>query len=266
MIRPDHAGATEPIVESIGGQGELRWLKLKALGLTLLVQVVMCVTGIISIVAQLLTLGHATRFCMNHVGPMGSRFVMWVIGVRVEFHGFDDILDPCIVIGNHTSTLDLFIVTMLPVKNKRSFMARWVQIYPPLAINSWTNGTIFTPPQRYPELRVKCFQRAERILRKSQDSCFLSVEGVRWTTPEVGPFNKGAFHLAAALDYPILPIYTEIPREINPGVGFKTKPGVVHVYARPPIDTQEWKVEDVAQHRDETREIYLQYPHGWRAA
>jgi putative phosphoserine phosphatase/1-acylglycerol-3-phosphate O-acyltransferase len=173
--------------------------------------------------------------------------------------------DPCIVIGNHTSSLDLFIITMLPIRNKRSFMARWVCINLPLAVNCWANGTIFTWPQRYPERRVKCFKRAEQILRKSGDSCFLSVEGTRWTTPKVGPFNKGAFHLATALSYPILPIYIEIPRQINPGVGHKTRPGLIHVYARPPIDTRQWQVADVVKHKEETRELYLQFPQGWRA-
>jgi putative phosphoserine phosphatase/1-acylglycerol-3-phosphate O-acyltransferase len=238
---------------------------MKSLALFSLVQLVMGVTGLIGLLAQLLTLGHATRFCMNHVCPLGSRFMMWIIGVEVRFHGFESVPDPCIVIGNHTSTLDMFIVTMLPVRNKRTFMARWTRIYPPLALNCYANGTIFTPPQRYPALRVRCFQAAEKRLRAAQDSCFLSVEGIRWTTPKVGPFNKGAFHLSAALGWPILPVYIDIPREINPGIGFKTRRGVVHVYARPPIETHTWKIEDIVRHKEETRALYLDYPAGWRS-
>ena len=144
-------------------------------------------------------------------------------------------------------------------------MKRMFRIFLPLAIIGLTNGIIFTPPQSYPKLRVKCFKRAERILRESGDSCFLSVEGTRWTTPKVGPFNKGAFHLATVLGYPILPVYIDIPREMNPGVGFKTRPGVINVYARPIIDTSQWKVDDAALHKEETREIYLKYPEGWKS-
>lgn len=252
-------------MESVETLGDLWWLKIRGLMFMLLMLLMLSITALIGLIAQLFTLGRARRFCLNYLGPMSSQILLWLVGIRVQFHGFEDLPESSIVIGNHSSTLDLLIVTMLPVPNKRSFMKRRFRIFLPLAIIGLTNGIIFTPPQSYPKLRVKCFKRAERILRESGDSCFLSVEGTRWTTPKVGPFNKGAFHLATVLGYPILPVYIDIPREMNPGVGFKTRPGVINVYARPIIDTSQWKVDDAALHKEETREIYLKYPEGWKS-
>ena len=54
---------------------------------------------------------------------------------------------------------------------------------------------------------------------------YLSPEGMRVTTGEIGHFNKGSFHLATSLHAQIVPIYFAIPREINPGMGYDAKPG-----------------------------------------
>ena len=263
MMRPDHPGAREPVLESVDGPRDRRNLAMRGAVGFAVVQVVMLLNAICCALAHLVTLFHARRFCINVIAPRTSRLVMWLLGIKVHFHGFEDLPSPCIVTANHTSTLDLFILSMLPIPNKRSFMARWTRIFPPLAVIGWSTGTIFTPPQPYPEARIRCFQRAERILRETGDSCYLSPEGIRWTTPKVGPFNKGTFHLAAALDWPIVPLYIDIPRNINPGVGFKTRPGVVHVYARPPIATTDWRGEDAVIHKEEVRALYLAYPAGW---
>jgi 1-acyl-sn-glycerol-3-phosphate acyltransferase len=259
-------GAGQPILAHIHSAPELWWLRLKALCFMVLSQVVMCLTGVIGVLAHLFTFGRARRFCLNTLGPAGARFLLWTIGIRVVFVGFEDVPEPCIVVGNHPSGLDILIITLMPVSNLRSFLSRWLKVYLPLGLNGWCNGTIFTPPQRFPEARVRCFQDAEARLRASGDSCFLSVEGRRWTGPGVGPFNKGALHLATALQWPIVPIYIDIPDRISPGVGFLTRPGTVHVYARPPIDTTEWRVEDALQHKDELYQVYMAFPAGWTDA
>ena len=95
----------------------------------------------------------------------------------------------------------------------------------------------WTVPQEFPEKRREIFKRADRILRETGDSVYLSPEGKRVTTGEIGHFNKGSFHLATSLHAPIVPIYFAIPREINPGMGYDAKPGTIDVYFLPPIDT-----------------------------
>ena len=49
------------------------------------------------------------------------------------------------------------------------------------------------------------------ILRRTGQSVFLSPEGTRVRTGEIGPFNKGAFHLAGDLGAPLLPLYIAVP-------------------------------------------------------
>ncbi|MFV8753662.1 lysophospholipid acyltransferase family protein [Nannocystaceae bacterium ST9] len=258
-------GKSEPVLESIEGLGDRVYLRLRGvLGWTV-VNLVMLAVAIVCVLAHLITGFRARRFCLDVIAPAGARLIMRLLRIDVHMHGFEDLPSPCIVTGNHSSTLDLFVISMLPIAHKRSFMSRWTKLYPPLAILGWSTGTFFTPPQSLPAERVRCFARAEAILRETRDSVFLTPEGTRWTTGGVGPFNKGTFHLATELGWPIVPVYIDVPRRINPGTGFRTRPGEIHVYAHSPIDTHDWELPDLLRHRDELRALYLAYPEGWRA-
>ena len=60
---------------------------------------------------------------------------------------------------------------------------------------------------------MRCFQAAERVLRRTGDSVYLSPEGTRITGGTIGHFNKGTFHLATDLRVPIVPLFIDIPPE-----------------------------------------------------
>ena len=86
---------------------------------------------------------------------------------------------------------------------------------------------------------------------------YLSPEGDRVRTGQIGHFNKGAFHLATDLGAPLVPLYIAIPPEVDPGRGFDVRPGVVHVYFRPAIPTHDWKLEELEQNRTRVRDYYV---------
>jgi 1-acyl-sn-glycerol-3-phosphate acyltransferase len=86
---------------------------------------------------------------------------------------------------------------------------------------------------------------------------YLSPEGARVTGGRIGHFNKGSFHLAASLKAPIQPMCFFIPPEIDPGRGFDIRPGAVHVYLKPLIDTRQWRVEDVEHYRDNVHDMFV---------
>jgi 1-acyl-sn-glycerol-3-phosphate acyltransferase len=128
----------------------------------------------------------------------------------------------------------------------------------PLAVIGYLIRIFWTVPQDFPEQRRRIFARADRILRRSGDSVFLSPEGTRVVNGEVGHFNKGSFHLATSLHAPIIPIYIAIPREINPGKGYDAKPGQIDVWFLRPIETHDWRLEDLEKNRDAVHDLYVQ--------
>jgi len=88
---------------------------------------------------------------------------------------------------------------------------------------------------------------------------YLSPEGERVTTGEIGHFNKGAFHLATDLKLPIVPFFIAVPRKADPGKGLNARAGTVHVYVKPAIDTSDWKLEDLTANKERIRGMFI----GW---
>jgi 1-acyl-sn-glycerol-3-phosphate acyltransferase len=88
---------------------------------------------------------------------------------------------------------------------------------------------------------------------------YLSPEGMRVTTGDIGQFNKGAFHLATSLKVPIVPFYIHIPKHINPGTGIDAAPGTIHIFFEEPIQTSDWKLQDLIENKERVRNLFLAY-------
>ena len=84
---------------------------------------------------------------------------------------------------------------------------------------------------------------------------YLSPEGGRVTTREIGSFNKGAFHLAMSLQAPIVPFYIRIPAEVDPRLGFDARPGIVDVFFLPAIETREWTMAELPDNITSVRRV-----------
>jgi 1-acyl-sn-glycerol-3-phosphate acyltransferase len=162
-----------------------------------------------------------------------------------------------IYISNHTSTLDVFILIALALPRTRFFLSGFLRKMVPIGIIGTLIRIFWTVPQDYPAKRRAIFKRADRILRRTGDSVYLSPEGMRVTTGEIGAFNKGAFHLATSLHAQIVPIYIAIPRDIDPGMGYDAKPGATDVYILPPIDASSWQLADLDANRKAVRDLFV---------
>jgi 1-acyl-sn-glycerol-3-phosphate acyltransferase len=194
-----------------------------------------------------------------------ARVILWTWGVRLTVHADRPFpVTQTVYISNHTSTLDLFMLVALGLPNTRFFLSGFLRKYIPLGVIATLMGTFFTVPQTRPGRRREIFQRADRILRRTRESVYLSPEGGRITTGEIGHFNKGAFHLATSLRAPIVPMYLHIPADMDPGLGYRASPGTVHVYVRPPIDTSAWRVEDLAANVAGVRAMFVEWHQQFR--
>ncbi|MCA1561573.1 MAG: 1-acyl-sn-glycerol-3-phosphate acyltransferase [Acidobacteria bacterium] len=189
-----------------------------------------------------------------------ARAVLAVYGVRIQRHG-PRLLGSTqtVYISNHTSTLDLFVLVALGLPNCRFFLSGFLHKLVPLGIISTMMGTFFTVPQSRPAERTRIFQRAAKVLRRTGESVYLSPEGGRIATGFIGPFNKGAFHLAMSLGAPIQPFFLEIPADVDPGLGYNARPGTVHVHTMPVVHTSEWRVDTLVQHKEQVRESFVAF-------
>lgn len=225
------------------------------------------VGALVMLAVAMLTLFQARRFYSEVIASAIGRVVLALWGIRfVTRHSGPLSRCQTVFVSNHDSTLDVFLLIALALPRTRFFLSGFLRKTVPIGIIGTLIRIIWTVPQEYPDQRRRIFQRAERILRQTGDSVYLSPEGRRVTTGEIGHFNKGSFHLATSLRAPIVPMYFHTPREINPGLGVDAKPGLVTIYFLPAIDTSDWRVEDVEANRDRVRDLYVRVHASMRAS
>ena len=242
------------------GGVEWIWWRGRVVVLTVASVAVMTIGALLTLVIALLTLCQARRLYTEVLAKWIGRTILWMWGIRVILHPENPFpLTQAMYISNHTSTLDLFVLIALGLPNTRYFLSGYLRTLLPLGVMGYFTGIFWTVPQEYADKRVRCFQEAERALRRTGESVYLSPEGERVTTGQVGHFNKGAFHLATTLGAPIVPLYLYIPRDSDPGKGFDARPGTVHVYVNTPISTSNWTLDDLDRNRRRVRRLFVEF-------
>lgn len=250
LIRP-------PIVEEITNGATLN-----ARGIFTIVVCYLFMTFVAAscVLTRLLLLGRGEDFCRLYIIKPVFRLLFRVIGIKVSYPTSELPSEQVIYTLNHSSTMDNFLVAAMGLSNTRYFLS-WQSTYKiiPLTITNLLQGTFYTPSQQDRPARVKCFQNAEKVLRKTGFSTILSPEGTRVCTGEIGPFNKGTFHLATKLKVPIVPVYFYIPHHVNSWATFYVKPGHVTIDLLPKIDTSYWSLDRLDAQREMVRNIYLRH-------
>ncbi|WP_194817179.1 HAD-IB family hydrolase [Nocardia sp. XZ_19_385] len=88
-------------------------------------------------------------------------------------------------------------------------------------------------------------------------SIAISPEGTRSYTPEVGPFKKGAFHIAHQAGVPVIPVVIRNAGEISWRDSMIARKGTVDVALLPPIDVSGWDPADMDDEVAAVRQLYL---------
>jgi 1-acyl-sn-glycerol-3-phosphate acyltransferase len=189
-----------------------------------------------------------------------SRMILWLYGIDLQIHGAPPWpTGQHVYVSNHTSTLDVFVLVALGLPDTRFFLSGFLRRIVPLGVISTMMGTFFTVPQSQPAERRRIFERAARVLRRTGESVYLSPEGERVTSGQVGHFNKGAFHLATDLRVPIVPMFIYIPPEVDPKRGLDARPGTVHVEVMPIVATRDWTLDGVAANTERVRDMFIRF-------
>jgi len=221
---------------------------------------ILTLTALAMLAVATATLFQCRRFYSERIATPFGHLILRVWGIRMVVHRAAPFPPrQAVFISNHTSTIDLFALVALGLPNARFFLSGFLRKLLPLGLIGYLIGIFWTVPQEYPEQRRRIFERAERVLRRTGESVYLSPEGVRVTTGEIGHFNKGAFHLATALRAPIVPLFIHIPTAIDPGMGWNARPGTVEVHVRPAIETADWRLDELIANKERVRDFYVHW-------
>ncbi len=175
---------------------------------------------------------------------------MWMAGIRVSVTGAENLPlgEPCVLVANHQSALDITAVLgAIPIEF--GFVAKSALSRQPLvgsvigaSPSVFVDGT--QPRETIRSLQVA----AERI--RSGNSVLVFPEGERTWSINLNPFKKRAFVLAARANVPVVPVTLFNAHELLDERQKTVQSGVVRVRIDEPVtfrDGSKLAIDEVIQ-------------------
>jgi 1-acyl-sn-glycerol-3-phosphate acyltransferase len=179
-----------------------------------------------------------------HAGRLWSRSLLAASGARVTYHGLEHASkrDPCIFIANHQSVVDVWAMLCLVPPNTRFVAKRELFRIP---IFGWAlAATGCVPIDRGNRASaIRSLGVAAQRIRDGR-SVVLFPEGSRSLDGTLGPFKKGAFHLAVRAGVPVVPVAITGSFDVVPPRTLRVAPGAVEVFVESPIDVTPFLPDD----------------------
>src|SRR5215467_3971849 len=194
-------------------------------------------------------------------GELGS----FLAGVRLEVYGGEHLAArPAVFLFNHQSQLDVLILAKLLRGGFTGVAKKELASSPGFGLMFRLADVAFVDRHDH-EQAVKALAPAVQKLRDGI-SLVIAPEGTRSPTPALGPFKKGAFHVAMQAGVPIVPIVIRNSGELMWRSARTIHSGTVQVAVLPPIPTIGWAPADLGAHVDEVRGQYLATLANWPTA
>ena len=199
---------------------------------------------------------------MAGLGDFGTAAAGIQLAVKGEEHLWSH--RPAVFIFNHQSNADMLIAAKLIRKQARGVAKKELQKMPILGQLMTAAGTIFLDRDNK-EKSIEAMKPAVESL-KSGTSVIIFPEGTRSFDYTLGPFKKGAFHLAMQAQVPIVPIVIKNAHDAMPRGSNIFKPSAIEVVVLPPISTEDWTAEFLSEHIAEVRGLFLKElgQEGWK--
>src|SRR5215469_3704513 len=193
-------------------------------------------------------------------GELGSVLA----GVRLDVHGAEHLaVRPAVFLFNHQSQLDVLILAKLLRGGFTGVAKKELANSPGFGLVFRLADVAFVDRQDNAQAR-KALEPAVQKLREGI-SLVIAPEGTRSATPALGPFKKGAFHVAMQAGVPIVPIVIRNSGELMWRGATTLHAGTVQVAVLPPVSTAGWTVAELDEHVERIRGQYLTTLANWPA-
>src|SRR5215831_15925237 len=185
-------------------------------------------------------------------------------GVRLDVHGAEHLaVRPAVFLFNHQSQLDVLILAKLLRGGFTGVAKKELANSPGFGLVFRLADVAFVDRQDNAQAR-KALEPAVEKLREGT-SLVIAPEGTRSATPALGPFKKGAFHVAMQAGVPIVPIVIRNSGELMWRGATTIHAGTVQVAVLPPVATDGWDAAGLDEHVHEVRGQYLATLANWPA-
>ena len=204
-----------------------------------------------------------TRRAVDLITSVSSDAALAVLGVDVEVVGEEYLWSqrPCVFILNHQSKFDMFLMMYLV---RRGFTG----VAKAEAANTPGFGTFMKMAdmafldRSNSQKAIDALKPVVERLQRGLSVC-IAPEGTRSWTPRIGPFKKGAFHMARQAGVPVVPVVIRNAGEIMGRNDQTMRAGTVQVAVLPPIQVRDWKIEEMEARVAEVRQRYIDTLENW---
>ena len=203
-------------------------------------------------------LNWSRRDMVNLAITTWGEFGTALAGVRVQVHGEEHLWShrPAVFVFNHQSAIDMLLLCKLLRRDFVGVAKQEARRNPLFGPAFALAGTVFI--DRSDRQRAIAALRPAIAALRAGTSLVIAPEGTRSSTPRLGPFKKGAFHMAMGAGVPIVPIVFRNALDALPKHGVVIRPATVEVVVHPPVPTEGWRVETLERHIAEVRGLFVE--------
>lgn len=181
-----------------------------------------------------------------------------LIGLELNVKGEENIWAerPCVFVFNHQSKADVVICAKLLRRDLAGVGKKEIRDMPVIGRVMEMGGVVLID-RADGRGAIEAMKPLVDAMRKGGKSVVLAPEGTRTVSPRLGPFKKGAFHLAIQAGVPIVPIVIRNAGDVAPKGDFVYRSATVDVEVLPPVDTSDWSVATINEHVQYVRNLFL---------
>jgi putative phosphoserine phosphatase/1-acylglycerol-3-phosphate O-acyltransferase len=199
------------------------------------------------------------REAMNFSTGLFGDIATALTGCELEVTGEENLWTsrPCIFVFNHQSKADVMILAKLIRRDMGGVAKKEVRDTPVIGKLMELAGTVFIDRANAGSA-IKAMAPLIDAVKNDGKSIVIAPEGTRTLSPKLGPFKKGAFHMAIQAGVPMVPIVIHNAGDVAPKNEFLMRPAKVRIDVLPAVDTSKWSVRTMNQHVAEVRGMFLE--------
>jgi HAD superfamily hydrolase (TIGR01490 family) len=195
---------------------------------------------------------------------LGGELGSVLAGVRLDVHGAEHLATrPAVFLFNHQSQLDVLILAKLLRGGFTGVAKKELASNPGFGLMFRLADVAFVDRHDHDQA-IKALEPAVQKLRGGV-SLVIAPEGTRSPTPALGPFKKGAFHVAMQAGVPIVPIIIRNSGELMWRGAMTLHAGTVQIAVLPPVPTAGWTAADLDAQVQQVHGRYLATLANWPA-
>jgi 1-acyl-sn-glycerol-3-phosphate acyltransferase len=203
------------------------------------------------------TLGWFARRFSHFIMRTWGKAMLWITNVTLEIEPTDEITRERsrIVTYNHSSTLDIFIITVVGPKDAMPIIKKELLKVPFIGWTCKALGFV-TLDRSNREKSVSSLQTAALQIKERNISVIIAPEGTRNGRRKLKQFKLGAFKMAHHGQLPIVPMVFEGAANLMPRGQNYSRKGTVRVRFLPDYAPDQLNPDDLISNANELRKIY----------